>query len=159
MVRSNTMVDHSVSDRGLSFDLSDKAWEAMILKPGTYDAVVTDARVSRKNETTYLRTVFEIADALGEVRKIENFSSLDAPPSSPRHGDTARGRSWVKAILAAHDKPLAYGSVDEVPAALLGCRVTVGIEWRTRDGLQVPIVSSIQGPASEPERAANLRVA
>src|SRR3954447_11591607 len=98
MVRFNTMVDHSVSNRGLSFDLSDKVWEATILQPGTYNAVVTDARVSRKNDVAYLKTVFEITDELGDVRQIVDFSSLDAPPSSPRYGDTARGRSWVKAI-------------------------------------------------------------
>ena len=51
----------------------------------------------------------------------------------------------MKAILEANGKPLAFSSVDEVPLVLLGCRASILIGSRTRDGLRVPVVASIQG--------------
>jgi hypothetical protein len=133
-----------------NFDLSDEAWEAEVLKPGTYDATVKYAHVNQKNEITWLKIVFEVVNENGEVREIGDFSALEAPPSSPRHGDTAKGKGRVKTILTANGKPLGLSSVDQVPAALLGCRVSLVIGSRTQDGLKVPIVSRVQGPASEP---------
>ena len=132
----------------MSFDLSAEAWEASILKPGVYDATVVSARVNPKNVITWLNIVFEVTGEHGEVRQIESLSALDAPPSSPRYSDTAQGRGRVKAILEANGRPLAFSSVDEVARALTGCRVSILIGSRTRDGLRVPTVDSIQGPAS-----------
>jgi hypothetical protein len=149
------MHENNETAPGLLFDLSDEAWEASILKAGTYDATVVSARVSPKNSIAWLKIVFEVTDENGEVRQIEDFSALDAPSSSARYSDTAKGKGRVKAILEANGKPLAFSSVDQVPAALNGCRVSIVIGSRTKDGLRVPIVDSIRGPAS----ASGLRAA
>ena len=143
------MTEYATKAPGLLFDLSDEAWEASILKAGTYDATVVSARVSPKNGITWLKIVFEVTDENGEVRQIEDLSPLDAPPASARYSDTAKGKGRVKTILEANGKPLACSSVDHVPAALIGCRVSIVIGSRTKDGLRVPIVDGIRGPASD----------
>ena len=143
------MCKNKESRRGPPFDLSDEAWEASILKAGTYDASVVNARVSPKNSIAWLKIVFEVTDENGEVRQIEDLSLLDAPPASARYSDTAKGKGRVKTILEANGKPLACSSVDQVLAALIGCRVSIVIGSRTQDGLRIPIVDRILGPASE----------
>lgn len=130
------------------FDLSDEAWEASILKPGIYDANVVSARVNSKNEITWLLIVFQVDDVHGEVRVVEDLTTLDAPPSSARHASTAQGRGRVKAILAGNDKPLTVTSVEQVPPALLGCRASIVVGSRMKDGLRVPSIESVQGPSA-----------
>src|SRR5207244_3049371 len=93
---------------------------------------------------TYLKITFEVVGEDGEARRIEDFSPFDAPPSSPRHNETAKGKGRVKAVLEANRKSLSFGSVDEVPAALIGCYVSIVIGSRTRDGLRVPTVDSVE---------------
>jgi hypothetical protein len=143
------MNEHATKAPGLLFDLSDEAWEASILKAGTYNATVLSARVSLKYAITWLKIVFEVTDENGEVRQIEDLSLLDAPFSSARYSNTAKGKGRVKTILEANGKPPALRSVDQVPAALIGCRVSIVIGSRTQDGLRVPIVDRILGPASD----------
>src|SRR3954464_9622042 len=55
------------------FDLSDAAWEASILKEGTYKATVS-TRMSEKNGFVWLTTVFEVTEEQGQVRHIEDLS-------------------------------------------------------------------------------------
>jgi len=92
---------------------------------------------------------YEVMDEHDHVHQIEELTALDAPVSSPRYNETAKGRSRVKTILEANGKPLDFSSVDQVPAALIGCRISIVVGSRTQDGLRVPIVDSIRGPASE----------
>jgi hypothetical protein len=143
------MTEYATKAPGLLFDLSDEAWEASILKAGTYNATVLSTRVSLKYAITWLKIVFEVTDENGEVRQIEDLSLLDAPPSSAKYSDTAKGKGRVKTILEANGKPLAFSSVDDLPAALFGCRVSVVIGSRTRDGLKVPTVDRIRELTSE----------
>jgi hypothetical protein len=131
------------------FDLSDEAWEASILKPGIYDAKVVNSRVNQKSSMTWLAIAYEVMDENGHVRQLDEMSAFDAPDSSPRYYETAKGKGRVRAILKANGKPLAFSSVDQVPAALIGCRVSIVIGSRTQNGLRVPIVDSIRGPASD----------
>ena len=64
------MTEYATKAPGLLFDLSEEAWEASILKAGTYNATVLSARVSLKYAFTWLKIVFEVTDENGEVRQI-----------------------------------------------------------------------------------------
>jgi hypothetical protein len=130
----------------MPFDLSDEAWEASLPEPGIHNAKVTSVRLIPKDEMTLLLLVYEIVGKHGEVHHIEEFLTVDAPGSSSR---LAQGKGRVKAILIASGRPISFDSVDRVPASLIGCRVSVVVGRRIRDSLPVPVIESVQGPASD----------
>ena len=147
MVKKNDSNSSSYKEsQPASFDLSGEAWEASLPASGIHNAKVANVRLISKDVTTLLLIVYEIVDNNGEVHHIEEFLTVDAPGSSPR---LAQGKGRVRAILIASGKPISFDSVDRVPASLIGCRVSVVVGRRNKDGLPVPVIESIQGPASD----------
>jgi hypothetical protein len=128
------------------FDLSDGAWESSLPPTGVHNATVVSARVRVKNEIAWLTVTFELVGEDGVIHHIEDLLNVDAPGSSSR---LAQGKGRLRAILIANRKPISFASVEQTPDALIGCRVSVVVGRRIKDGLPVPIIESIQGPASD----------
>jgi hypothetical protein len=132
------------------FSVAEEEWIKTIPQPGHYDAQIIRARINPKPDIVYLNIEYRIVDQAGRPYTVTEMTVLDAKPTNGRHSQSAQGKNRVKGIMEANGKPLSFGDIQAVPIELTGCRARIAVGHRDADGLPVPVVQGIVGPA-EPE--------
>jgi hypothetical protein len=151
-------IDANVPNKGgTGFSVGEDAWVQAILKPGHYPATVVDARINPRSGVVYLNIEYAIRGDDGRRFIVTDFLVLDAPPQNRQYTRSTEGKGRVKAIMEANGKPLQFASIQAVPLALIGCRVTIAVGHRDADGLPVPKVQGVVGPAEPKEEARQWR--
>jgi hypothetical protein len=144
-------IDASEPNKGRTgFSVGEDVWTQTIPKPGHYPATVVDARINPRSGVVYLNIEYAILGNDGRRFIVTDFLVLDAPPQDRQYTRSAEGKGRLKGILEANGKPLQFASIQAVPLALIGCKVTIAVDHRNTDGLAVPRVRGIVGPV-EPE--------
>jgi hypothetical protein len=150
--RRGRKIDPGKPKKGHSFSVAEDDWTKTIPSPGHYEATVVRASIHPKSNVTYLKIEYSIQNGDGLRLALDELLPLDADPHDALYSRSAQGKSRVKAIMEANSRPLTFATVHEVPKALIGCRAIITVAHKNIDGLPVPIVKGIVGPA-EPVKA------
>jgi hypothetical protein len=129
------------------FSVAEEEWTKTIPQPGHYDAMIIRAWINPKPDIVYLNIEYRIVDQSGRPYTVIEMAVLDTQRSNPRHSQSAQGKGRVKAIMEANGQPLEFTSIQAVPLELIGCRVRIAVGNRYVEGLPVPVVQGIVGPA------------
>jgi hypothetical protein len=145
-------IEASEPKRQDGFSVGEDDWTQTIPKPGHYAATVAKASIDLKSRVTYLYIDYMFKDDAGRRFTVADYPLvLDAAPQDRLYSRSAQGKGRVKAIMEANARPLQFTSIQAVPLALIGCRVTIALGHRDVDGLPVPSVQGIVGPADPAE--------
>jgi hypothetical protein len=129
------------------FSVAEEEWTKTIPQPGHYDALIANASINPKPDIVFLNVEYRIADHAGRPYVVGDMTVLDAKPTNPRHSQSAQGKGRVKAIMEANGKPLSFPNIQAVQHELTGCRVKIAVGHKYVNGLPVPVVQGIVGPA------------
>jgi hypothetical protein len=129
--------------RQTEFSVDEKDWANTIPQPGHYAAVILNASISPKAEITYLHLEYEIIDHVGHPFIITEMLTLDAKRTSSRYSQSVEGKGRVRGILKACGKPLKFSGIEEVPKALIGCRLTIAVGHKYVEELPTPKVLGV----------------
>jgi hypothetical protein len=135
------------------FSVAEDDWAQAIPKPGHYPATVVNSWINPRSGVVYLNIEYAIPGDDGRRFIVTDFLVLDAPLQDRQYTRSAEGKGRVKAIMEANSKPLQFSSIQAVPLALVGCRITIAVGHRDADGLPVPKVQGIVGPADTEEES------
>jgi hypothetical protein len=144
--RANEIVTRESKKVQPVFSVAKDDWAAEIPNPGHYAATVTSASIKLKSKVVFLSIDYRIVDNDGRPFTLTDFLVLDAPQEDSVYIRTAQGKGRVKGIMEANGKALQFSDIQAVPAALIGCRVTIAVGHRDVDGLPAPTVHGIVGP-------------
>ena len=80
---------------------------------------------------------------------------IDAPTHHPRYAEIGQGKARIVQLAeAAGIDPKTITSIDALPDLLTGVRVKIRVGLQIKDGVQIPVVRTVLGPAG-PERQAD----
>ncbi len=119
-------------------------------KAGDYNARVTDIEIF-SGDTISLRISYETQS---EPRYgLFEYVRIDAPTHHPRYAEVGPGRARIVQLAeAAGIDPKTINSIDALPDLLTGVRAKIRVDLQIKDGVQVPVVRTVLGPAGpEPQ--------
>ena len=114
---------------------------------GIYTGIISETRFHDGDYISIIPT-FSINHE-GRIYTVSDFLPLDAPINHPRYNDTARGKGFVLNLLGTDPK---IKDLDDLARKLLGLKVRIVIETKSRNGLQVPKIASVsllEAPSSK----------
>jgi hypothetical protein len=150
--RRGRKIDAGEPKTGHGFSVAEDDWAKTIPPPGHYEATVVRASNHQKSRVTYLRIEYSIQNGDGLRLTLDELLPLDADRQDTLYSRSAQGKSRVKTIMEANSRPVTFATIHDVPKALIGCRTIIAVVHKNTDGLPVPIVKGIVGPA-EPVKA------
>jgi hypothetical protein len=134
------------------FSVAEEDWAKTVPKPGHYAATVVTASIDLRSRVTYLYIDYAFKDDTGRRFTLPDYPLvLDAPLHNRLYSRSAQGKGRVNAIMEANGRPIRFTTIQDVPTALIGCRVTIAVGRRDVDGLPVPCIQGIVGPAEPDE--------
>ena len=124
-------------------------------KAGDYDAHVTDIEIF-SGDTISLRISYE-TESDPRYGLFEYVRTIDAPTHHPRYAEIGQGKARIVQLAeAAGIDPKTITSIDALPDLLTGVRVKIRVGLQIKDGVQVPVVRTVLGPAGpEPQADGN----
>jgi hypothetical protein len=129
------------------FSVAEDDWAKTIPAPGQYEATVVAATIHQKSKATYMNIEYSIQNGDDQRFTLAELLTVEADRQDAPYSRLAQGWSRLKAIMEANSQPLKFDSVHEVPKALKGCRAIIAVAHKNIDGLPVPVVRGIVGPA------------
>jgi hypothetical protein len=132
------------------FSVAEDDWLKTIPPLGHYPAAISGS-VILKSGIAWLKLEYVIQHNVGQRHTLSELLVLDADPQDPKYSQSVRGKGRLKAIMEVNGRPLTFSDINEVPKALLGCRAIIAVVHKDTDGLPVPTVRGIVGPAESEE--------
>jgi hypothetical protein len=123
------------------------------LPPGRYNGTVEKIRYSFK-AATHIVITYKLDTPDGEVRRIVERLTIDAPRSSAFYFETALGKRRVEDILRTKGLSLAdaqaAGGLKALPGLLEGSAICVVTRNRPTGGFNCPVVHGIEALEEKP---------
>ena len=114
-------------------------------KAGDYDARITDIEIF-SGDTISLRISYETQS--DPRYGLFEYVRIDAPTHHPRYAEVGPGRARIVQLAeAAGIDPKTINSIDALPDLLTGVRAKIRVDLQIKDGVPIPVVRSVLGPA------------
>ena len=129
-------------------DLSKEAWADKMPPLGLQRSTIVDLDINEKSDATWAKVLFELTET---GHQIEEFTCIDAPPTSPHVRNAARGRRLLLDIATAIDADPRFEDYEALRNRFVGQSVDLDLVKSTASGLPVAKIKSILKSQNNPE--------
>jgi hypothetical protein len=129
-------------------DLTDDAFEAQLIKPGTYEGQLAGAR-QVGHDQVFVAFTWRIDVPGRDSAVIEEFLCAGFAGGVGDPAQTTLFRKRVKSICEAHGIAPRFESLDALIAAVIGKQMRIVVGRGTKAGLPVAKVAALLPPAAE----------